>query len=265
MPRLAFTALSMLLAAAFAGAVLFLWFSAGLPDLSSKEAIRAGLTPSVESQRQAAMGAKARGPKFELPALADVPPALISGVLAAESCPEALASPKESHFAFSRRVLSNLASGRGGAPGPGRCHLRFAQQVVQTFGIVDPVRSSIATYRVFSALSVVDLLALRLATAYFAPGVIGYSQASLALFRKGPSQLDLSQAAELVIAESRYPEVSTCKNPLQLRRVRDDLLNRLQAFGLAAEKDVAAAKLRPMSCTLNPFFPPANRGGKNPE
>lgn len=253
MRRLAFGVLLAALACGFVGAVLYLWNSAGLPDLSSKEAITAGLATVVESQRQVVRTAK--GPevrKFEAPPLSAIPTALTSLVLASESCPEALAAPKEGVLALGRRMAAHTFVGRGGAAGPGRCHLRFALQIAQAFGVADRLQTAIAAPKVLGALSTEDLFALRIASTFFAPGVVGYSQASLALFKRELSSLDLAQTAELVVAEARYPEISTCTNPLQLRRLRDDLLNRATAFGLLQKKDIAAAKLRPLSCSLEP-------------
>ncbi len=62
----------------------------------------------------------------------------------------------------------------------------------------------------------------------------------------------MASARWLPTSTTRYPELSTCTNPLQLRRLRDDLLNRAQAFGLLPQKDVAAAKQRPLACSLAP-------------
>ncbi len=253
MRRLAFTVLLAALAFGFCGAVLYLWNSAGLPDLSSREAIIAGLAPLVESQRQVAITAK--GPevrKFEVLAASEIPPALVSLVLASESCPEALLAPRESAAALARRILAHTLNGRGGEAGPGQCHLRFALQITRAFGIADGLQAALAASKVLGAVSVEDLFALRLASTYFAPDVVGYSQASLALFGEELSRLDLEQAAELVVSEARYPELSTCTNPLQLRKLRDDLLNRAEAFGLVPSGDVAAAKRKPLLCSLRP-------------
>jgi hypothetical protein len=254
MRRIAGTLLFALLFLGLVGPVLYLWYAADLPDLSSAEAIRAALAARIEADRKVLSIATGRevALEFEVLPRAQLPNVLVSAVLALEACPEFFEVPQERGLERLRRLGSRLSNSRGGAAGPGRCQLRFADEVSEALGVADRLHAVIADWKVLSALDLEGLFTYRLASTFYAPGVFGTRQASFALFGREPARLELSQIAELIAAEKQYPAFSTCKNPPRLRLLRDDVLNRLEGFGQLEARELARAKARPVECTLRP-------------
>lgn len=243
--------------ALFGGVVfplMYFYYAQDLPDLSTAQAVQRALAGRVEAERAASTdkATQSRLREFQILTRSQLPNGLIAGLLAAEACPEYFDIPKEPPLERLKRLVARLTDSRGGPPGPGRCQLRFADLIAETIGAADPIHAAIADHRLLEALTLEELITLRLSSTYYTQGVIGARDASQVLFHREPAELDLAQSAELIVAESYYPDLARCKNPPRLRRIRDDVLNRMEAFGTITAVEAKKAQAKPLHCTRLP-------------
>lgn len=232
--------------------LVYLYFAKDLPGLAEPAQISAALERRVEAERIAVRlngGKRDDEAPFEILPKARLPKGLVLGLLALEGCPEYLEAPAEQGSAHVQRVLGRLLDPGGGPAGPGRCRLRFADQVAKAIGVVGQIHATIADHKILTALSTEQLLTYRLASTYYAPGVIGARAASRRLFGVDPGKLDLARSAELLLAEGQFEDFVQCTNPAQLKLLRDDVLARMAAFGVVGEGEARSAKARPLGCT----------------
>ena len=255
MRRLLLLVLVFAAAAALALPLAYLFYAADLPDLSGPDAIRAALAHRVESERMATatVGTGHAIEKFEVLPRGQLPAGLVQGLIALEACPEYFQAPKERGLPRLRRLAGRLfLEVSGGEPGPGRCQFRFADLIGESVGVADPIHAAIANHRILEALSLEELVTFRLAATFYAPGVVGTRSASQALFGADPARIGLSESAELLAAESYFPQYRACKNPARLELLRDAVIDRMTGFGVIKESEGNRAKKRKVSCTTRP-------------
>ncbi len=229
---------------------LYFYFASGLPDLSTRSAVTAALAPRVQAAREAskATGRRQDSPPFQVSRRANLPKALVIGLLAIEACPDYLEAPPLADLDRFKLVLARAAQARVPA-GPGRCRLRFADMVTEALGVIEPVTAAISDAKLLASLEPDDLLTFRLAATFYSSSIIGAFDASRFLFGKDLEKLTLAQAAELLAAESYWQQFVDCTNPPRLTRLRDDVLDRMKAFGGIDEAELKRAKLVPVSCS----------------
>lgn len=231
--------------------LLYLIFASELPDLSSPARVMSALARTVEGERMAnrAVGAGGKVTSFEVTPLEKLPRGMVVGLLAVEACPEFLEVEKEPPLPRFARVLQRSIDRRGGAPGPGRCLFRFADLIASAIGLVSPVHATIGLWRISDVLSPRELVEYRLASTWYATGLIGIDSAARHLFGKPAARLDLAESAELLIAEGQFDEVKTCKNPARLKRLRDNVLSQMESYGGITKAEAKRARARPLACS----------------
>ncbi len=250
--------LTTLMLAGFGGLVLpilYFVYSRDLPDLDSRESIRRAVANSVEGERRGTtvVGQRYDNVRFEVWPVSKLPKALVGGVLAVDGCPEYLGAAKDAGFPRTKRLLRRWAFGdKRGAPGPGRCQLVYADLLSSSLGAVDPMHAAIADHKILNVMDPEDLLAYRIATAFYAPGLVGMSDAAKKLFKKDLDALSVAQIGELLAAENGFPDWLHCKNPGKLKLIRDATLDRMEAFRGITAAEAKAARTKPVSCSLAP-------------
>jgi membrane carboxypeptidase/penicillin-binding protein len=235
--------------------VLYFIYARDLPSLADHEAIRFALASKVESERTVTADI-ARGhkiDKFEILPREKLPKGLVEGLLAMEACPEYFGVPKEPRTELAKRLIQRLSNPSGGEPGAGRCQVRFADHIAETIGVADPIHFAIADDKILQVLSIEELIVYRLAGTWYAEGIIGTRDACKRIFGLEPGQLDLAQVAELLAAESYFPEFAGCKNPARLKLLRDAVLDRMEAFNAISAADAKRARARKVSCSSRPY------------
>ncbi len=239
------------------GPGLYFFYAKDLPDLGSSTAVFKAVKRSIEAQRQVAAptgptGQRPEAYAFELVPASKLPPHFVDAVVAVDSCPDYATSKKDLPYPKLRRIAKRWLRKEVTGFGPQACQLRYADQIVLSLGVVDPMRASIGDSRVLDALSIDELLSYRISTVYYGEGIIGPQAAAQKLFKKDLLKLDLGQVAELVAAEGYFQMFQRCQNPAKLKMYRDAILDRMEAFRLLGQAEAKAARARQVTCYYKP-------------
>jgi hypothetical protein len=225
-----------------------------LPPLFTHDEILHTLKIYVEGQRQkefAGVDAKMVEP-FEPMRQQDLAPALLSGALAVQGCPDYFTTEKETGAAWLLRVVQ-FGLGMGfGAAGPGNCEIQFADRLAGALGLPTDAHRAVVVQELHNGLSKRELLQLELSCRYFAPGILGVRSASRRLMGKEPRALSVAEAAELLLAERDYAKVFDCRNPTLLRIDRNNAIEQMAAFKLISRSEAEAAKRQALHCLSRP-------------
>ena len=255
MRRLFWFCVAMVLIGGVTLPVLYFVYARDLPDLDTPDQVRTAVARSVEAERRATtvVGLKWGKVDFELITPQKAPRALVTGVLAMDSCPEFLTTRMETGYPRVKRLVTRWLLNRHlGKAGPAACQLAYADTIAASLGVADSMHFAIADARILGALQPDDLLAYRMSVMYFAEGVTGAREGARRLFKKDLGELQLSQVAELLAAEHAFPEYYQCKNPGKLKLWRDSVLDRMEAFRAISPEEAKAARARPLTCALTP-------------
>jgi len=232
----------------------YLLLERDLPPLQTRPEILHTLKIYVEGQREqvfAGVDARLVQP-FAVLGKGELSPALVSGALAVDGCPDYFALPQETGATWAARLIAyGMGQGMGG-PGPGRCELDFADRLAGALGLPSDAHRAVAIQQLHAALDKRDLLDLELSSRYFAPGVLGVEAASRHLMGKSARALTLAEAAELLMAERDYDAIWRCKNPTVLRLQRNNVISQMAAFKLVDRAAADRAKGARLHCLSRP-------------
>ncbi|WP_368671072.1 transglycosylase domain-containing protein [Myxococcus sp. AM010] len=232
----------------------YLYTASKLPPLESEFDVEKQLKHSIEGERMSLRaGQSQRNPRpitFVRPDFSKLPKDLVALYIRHMECPRYFQTPREDGPAWAWRLFLGATVGTS-PPGDGACERILAMRIAAALGIEGTRERSVAAHRIHTFMQKDQLIAYDLSIIYFERGIVGVEDAALALFGRELSDLKLEELAELQLALPPYFDYSgikTCKNPTELRKYRNQLLEDLAAWRLVSKDRAIAAMNEPMSC-----------------
>lgn len=252
MRRLAGVAVVSILLSALAVPAMYFHYAKAVPEFGSRDQILRMISDSIEAERRSLGIAGAKYPKYVPIPFEKLPKIVVNGALAIDACPDYVTARKEVGWPRARRLLRRVTEQGVTRGGPHACHVLYADRIAGALGIVDPVQAAIADGRILDALTPEELLSIRLSGSFYSPGVFGVHEAARALFKKEIDQLNLLQIAEVLAAESSFPDFLNCKNPAQLKMEKDIVLDQMEAFRVIGSTEANATRAKQVTCFHKP-------------
>ena len=230
--------------------IIYVTYSRGIPEMSTAEEVEIAVRSWAENERMQRFSGHQHGKveKFELPPLAKMNRDYLALILADAGCTDFLVEPRESDFAFFRRVVLSAATGASGSGRANRCDLQFCEMLASNLGFGDGIRRGLATWRIHRALSREQLLRYRVAASYFGPGIVGADSAARRLLNMDLASMNLAETCELYLAEYDFELIQVCKVAAQIKKLRDQLLDMLQRSKTIPEDEIRRARSAPVAC-----------------
>ncbi|AEI62926.1 transglycosylase domain-containing protein [Corallococcus macrosporus] len=232
----------------------YLYTASKLPPLESEFDVEKQLKHSIEGERMSLRaGQMQRNPRpitFVRPDFSKLPKDLVALYIRHMDCPRYFQTPREDGPAWAWRLFLGATLGTA-PPGDGACERLLAMRIAATLGIEGTRERSVAAHRIHTFMQKDQLIAYDLAIIHFERGVVGVEDAALALFGRELSELELEELAELQLALPPYRDyysIKHCKNPTELRKYRNQILEDLAVWRLVAKERALAAMEKPMAC-----------------
>jgi hypothetical protein len=243
------------LLAAFLGPLSWYATASNLPaSVDSPLSLEMALRLSIESERQGVELQKEASRrvslKWEKPDFTRIPKDMVSLYVNEQGCPKFFQSPRETGFAWKRRVVESLR--KKYPSGDGACELLFIQNLALQLGAKTPMEIAVLSDQIHAQLQKDEMVAFDLHSIRFGEGFVGIETASRLALKKDLASLTLAEMAELQLAIPPYDslqEVALCKNPPLLKLSRDSVLDNLEMSGLVPHDNVRVAKSQPLRCS----------------
>ncbi|MFP2963403.1 transglycosylase domain-containing protein [Myxococcus sp. 1LA] len=232
----------------------YLYTASKLPPLESEFDVEKQLKHSIEGERMSLRaGQSQRNPRpitFVRPDFSKLPKDLVALYIRHMECPRYFQTPREDGPAWTWRLFVGATLGTA-PPGDGACERLLAMRIAAALGIEGTRERSVAAHRIHTFMQKDQLIAYDLSIIHFERGIVGVEDAALELFGRELGELKLEELAELQMALppfSDYYGIKICKNPTELRKFRNQLLEDLASWRLVGKERALAAMDKPMAC-----------------
>ena len=235
---------------------LFLYFRASsqLLPLNSEYDVESALRTTIEGERRSLRtqaGIIHDDVTWPRPTLADFPHDFVVMEVAVWRCPTFFQTKREPSSAWALRVLKAFVFETSMDGRDGKCEMHFARDLADNLRAGEGAPRYLATYRLREVLDRDQLLAYDLASLPLEQGYFGVQDASRLLLHRDLNQLSLAELAELAVALpplNRYDDIHDCNGLLDVKKQRDEFLNRLGESGFIPLERAKAAWGEPLSC-----------------